>query len=233
MKPFELDMPTGRRAAYDGKIRSVEWGDVREEVILRDGSRCKICGCPHDLQVHHINYNDFLDKNELVTLCRPCHEIITGAVNKVRGMVVRVQLPRIFQAERWRDEEMRIIREMDKALYDKYRDLIVEAILDLWKRSLNDGCNVNLKQLEAMQRAGDIIMGSVEGQTGLQGFGEVHYVMEARDRITEYTASAYDHYASEGMSDSEFARIFRISPDKMWKVKRNAEKIRSGGENGR
>lgn len=232
MKPFELDLPSDKRAVYDGRIHSAEWAETREEVMLRDGSRCRICGCPHDLQVHHISYDDFLDEDNLVTLCKPCHEIITEAVNKARKMEVSVDMPKTISAWNWKEEEARFMRTFESALYHGYREIVADAILKLWKRTLKDDSIVNLKQLEAMQMAGSIITGSIEGQTGLHGFGEVHYVSVAIDRITEYTAKAYDHYASEGMSDSEFARMFRIQPDKMWKVKRNAEKIRSGGVNG-
>lgn len=232
MKPFPMDMPSDRRAAYDGKISSQEWADVRDEVLLRDGFKCQICGCKHDLQVHHVNYDDFLDTGNLVTLCRPCHEIVTGMVNRVRETAVSADLPGTFRADRWHDEEMWVIRMMESALYKTYQSLIANAILALWKRSMKEECQVNLKQPDAIKQAGNILTRSVEGQTGLRGFGEVTYVSEAIDRITEYTAKAYDHYASEGMSDSEFARMFRIRPENMWKVKRNAEKIRSGGADG-
>ena len=55
----------------------------REEIRARDGNRCKICGIHqndlvgfhHKLDVHHIDenkhHND--DKDNFVTLCRPCH----------------------------------------------------------------------------------------------------------------------------------------------------------------
>lgn len=232
MKPFELDMPSDRRAAYDGKIRSDEWAAVRDEILFRDGNKCKICGCPHNLQVHHINYDSFLDENNLVTLCKPCHEIITKAVNTAREMKVNVEFPKKLSVWKWHDEEMRCIRMLESAIYHAYREIVSDTILELWKRTLNENHGVNLRWLKAMQNAGDIIINSIEGQTGLRDFGGVNYVMFTDEKINEYIARAYDHYASEGISDSEFARMFRMKPEKIRNVKRNLERIRSGGENG-
>lgn len=233
MKPFELDMPTGRRAAYDGRINSEEWAAVRDEVLFRDGNKCQICGCKRTLQVHHLSYDNFMDTDELVTLCKPCHEIITKAVTTARELEASVDLPKTLKVARWHEEESRVVGKIETAMCRAYRDFLVETILELWKRSLKSDSTVNLKELNAMENAGFIINSSVEGQTWMRSFGDIHYVTAAIDRISEYTAQAYDHYASEGMSDSEFARMFKIKPGNVWKVKRNAEKLRSGGEDGR
>ncbi len=54
------------------------WYDLVEEVVIRDGRKCRICGSSGRLEVHHLAY--FLSiayedcpKKYLVTLCRGCH----------------------------------------------------------------------------------------------------------------------------------------------------------------
>jgi len=50
---------------------------VREEVINRDGHKCAICGrrvkSPH---VHHINPGKPSTPDNLITLCRSCHQAV-------------------------------------------------------------------------------------------------------------------------------------------------------------
>jgi 5-methylcytosine-specific restriction endonuclease McrA len=63
----------GRRAAS----RS-EWVTIRAEVLSRAGWRCQACGVRRRLDVHHIvkrsqGGTDF-DQDQLVALCRWCHD---------------------------------------------------------------------------------------------------------------------------------------------------------------
>src|SRR3989442_2617452 len=63
----------GRRAAS-----WPEWIDIREQVLARASWRCQACGVRRRLDVHHVvkrsqGGSDF-DLNQLVALCRWCHE---------------------------------------------------------------------------------------------------------------------------------------------------------------
>ncbi|MBE8158153.1 MAG: HNH endonuclease, partial [Betaproteobacteria bacterium] len=62
---------------------------LREKVILRDGGRCITCNSKTRLEVHHRAYppeNGWAQKpeNNLTTLCKLCHDIITDRIRKRR-----------------------------------------------------------------------------------------------------------------------------------------------------
>jgi len=52
---------------------------IKEQVLLRDNYKCKICGCLHGIDeeklvIHHIDYNKYnLEISNLLSLCRSCH----------------------------------------------------------------------------------------------------------------------------------------------------------------
>ena len=53
-------------------------GGSREEVFIRDGSCCRLCGGAHRLRVHHIDGTGNTDNanhklENLISLCLPCH----------------------------------------------------------------------------------------------------------------------------------------------------------------
>jgi 5-methylcytosine-specific restriction endonuclease McrA len=53
------------------------WGDIREEVLARDGHHCGNCGSTSNLHVHHIVPLSLGGSNELGnlrTLCETCHK---------------------------------------------------------------------------------------------------------------------------------------------------------------
>lgn len=56
-----------------------QWYKRRKEILVRDNFSCTVCGCKHNLQVHHKIYDRSLKVWEyegkyLTTLCQPCHE---------------------------------------------------------------------------------------------------------------------------------------------------------------
>lgn len=61
---------------YDSYMQSDEWSKKREERLRLDSYRCRVCGSTSDLDVHHLTYQRFgnEDINDLVTLCRNCHQ---------------------------------------------------------------------------------------------------------------------------------------------------------------
>lgn len=70
---------------YDDYISSSEWGSIRDKRKKIDGDRCFLCGATNKpLQCHHLTYQNLGHEdvnNDLVTLCKPCHEIITDMVD--------------------------------------------------------------------------------------------------------------------------------------------------------
>ena len=70
-----------KNAARYTDYRSPEWRKLSAMVIKERGT-CERCGCCLNLQVHHIipvRYAPelFLDKANLMVLCRQCHQVET------------------------------------------------------------------------------------------------------------------------------------------------------------
>ena len=60
---------------YDKYIESEEWKEKREDRIILDGYKCRMCGSAKNLVVHHITYENAPNEDmfDLVTLCKTCH----------------------------------------------------------------------------------------------------------------------------------------------------------------
>lgn len=71
-----------RQTSYDEFLQSDYWQQVRKWVIERDSHTCQHCGATKRLQVHHLTYEhhgeEHLYPEDLVTLCRGCHEAVHG-----------------------------------------------------------------------------------------------------------------------------------------------------------
>jgi len=60
-----------------------EWKVKRTQALMRAGYRCQTCGsCDTTLDVHHNSYENYGDERpeELVVLCRSCHQKVHGVV---------------------------------------------------------------------------------------------------------------------------------------------------------
>ena len=84
------DKEKTRKLNYNEYISSVSWSNLRKEALERDGFRCRFCnegGSEVPLDVHHRNYPKYWDEDcldNLTTLCRNCHDIITSEIRKRR-----------------------------------------------------------------------------------------------------------------------------------------------------
>lgn len=71
-------------AGYERVVRlneyyaTLQWEAKREQVIHRDGGRCRLCFNPAD-QVHHASYKRVGKENllDLTLLCKSCHTFIS------------------------------------------------------------------------------------------------------------------------------------------------------------
>jgi hypothetical protein len=73
------DKPKGISGEYAEYIKSAEWQAKRNERLRIDNYTCQRCGGKRNLQVHHITYANIGHEdvhNDLVTLCKCCHEDI-------------------------------------------------------------------------------------------------------------------------------------------------------------
>lgn len=72
---------------YEKKLSSREWRNLRSEIYKRDNWTCQDCGkkCHKDIQCHHVvPYRESKDdsRENLVTLCLPCHGRRHAELNK-------------------------------------------------------------------------------------------------------------------------------------------------------
>jgi 5-methylcytosine-specific restriction endonuclease McrA len=60
-----------------------EWKQRRRQALTRAGHQCQTCGTSDTtLDVHHNSYENYGDEKpqDLVVLCRACHELFHGIV---------------------------------------------------------------------------------------------------------------------------------------------------------
>jgi len=56
-----------------------EYGELREQVLRRDGWRCQFCGSMTNLEVHHQEFRSHSGQDHednLITLCHNCHSAL-------------------------------------------------------------------------------------------------------------------------------------------------------------
>ena len=65
-----------RHHRYSGIAKGPRWDYLRGQILERDRYRCRKCGKPGRLEVHHvrpIEQGGGNDRRNLTTLCRDCH----------------------------------------------------------------------------------------------------------------------------------------------------------------
>lgn len=230
IRQFDMNMDN-----YYDAMNSPKWfDDVRPAVIKRDGNKCRFCGCTDNLQVHHIRYqndrgeNEFFNTKFLVTLCRKCHHIVSDAVKEARE--IKIEIP-AFMVKPGASAAIQIENKIKHAAYGAEADLVAKTCFKIWKRTLDDDCGaVNLRNLEILRPIGEIVRMSIEYQAGstVMGYG-VAFAERTINRITQYIAEGYNYYMSNGYTDRDVQRFFKLTADQMIRVRRNAERLRKTG----
>ena len=73
---------------YKEFLKTEEWKQIAQMVKERDGHKCVICGSTENLNAHHIGYDgDYLNENDIVTLCNRCHECLHDGIETMREAV--------------------------------------------------------------------------------------------------------------------------------------------------
>ena len=97
--------------SYEEFLNTEEWKQVAEMVKDRDGNKCVICGSTENLNAHHIGYDgDYLNENDIVTLCNRCHECLHDGIETMREAV-------------------------SIGVYQMLSDKLSDIVLDFYKRS--------------------------------------------------------------------------------------------------
>ena len=63
------------------RLGELEYRDLRERVLWRDGWRCQFCGSRTNLEVHHQEFRSHSGEDteaNLITLCFDCHSSVHG-----------------------------------------------------------------------------------------------------------------------------------------------------------
>jgi hypothetical protein len=74
-------------ADYAHYLHSPAWRQLRSHVLERDRWRCRQCGSPESLNVHHVRYGplDATPLGWLMTLCDSCHRALHHRSRRVGG----------------------------------------------------------------------------------------------------------------------------------------------------
>lgn len=104
------------------------WDEIRKRVLFRDGFKCKTCGSRENLEVHHViplskGGTNTLDN--LVTLCRKCHEAIHQA-HKPKPLIKTLTLKptttikKSFQPVKQKQEKTKPLNPETEKLYKQF-----------------------------------------------------------------------------------------------------------------
>ncbi len=88
---------------YEKHLESPEWDGLKGQARARANNQCEFCG-DVAYAVHHVKYpkvfpNDCLDN--LVVVCRQCHELSHGIRRSGTGRPLKAILGEMFQELQW------------------------------------------------------------------------------------------------------------------------------------
>lgn len=232
IKPFNLGDED-----YYSAMASPRWAVVRQQVFDRDDGKCRICGCKENLQCHHIRYqndsgeNDFFNKRWLVTLCRPCHKILSESIKEAKDMKIEMPVSVRMSQSYAMDRKMEIA--LNRAFYAAEKKHTVETFFQLWKRSLREDCErKNFRDIKTLKSFERIIIDSLMYQADwprVYSDDGPAYIAELQSRITEHIAEDYNREMAEGLSYESFKSAYKLNDAQMSKVIRNAQRLTKYG----
>jgi hypothetical protein len=79
-------MLEAEKTTYYKHLQSNEWRKKAQERLKKDNHQCQTCLDKEQLEVHHKTYKNLgKEKQEdLITLCKQCHEAITEVIRRKR-----------------------------------------------------------------------------------------------------------------------------------------------------
>jgi len=103
---------------YKQYLKTSEWKKLRQQVLDRDKC-CQTCVLIQNLEVHHKHYktlgNEKLD--DLITLCKECHEVITNRFRKDKYLKKELKLIEIKKENIIRGGQKNDIRKIELQNY--------------------------------------------------------------------------------------------------------------------
>lgn len=98
--PDETSVRVSYFMDYKELLKSPKWQKKRLDILQRDDFKCTICGDGEtQLHIHHLRYckNPIEQPNEdLVTLCKDCHELTTGLGSSFKNAIVKNNIKYMF-----------------------------------------------------------------------------------------------------------------------------------------
>ena len=203
---------------YNEFLKTEEWKQVAQMVKERDGHKCVICGSTENLNAHHIGYDgDYLDENDIVTLCNRCHECLHDGIETMREAV-------------------------SGGVYKMLSEKLSDIVLDFYKRSFtkNEGrfevCNhENFLKLQS------VLDKSIKNQIRSNGvladaigtLERTAYEALSKDKIVAARVDFVQRALKIGMKPWEIQARLKINEKQYYKLLKKASQARfEHGEKG-
>jgi RNA-directed DNA polymerase len=90
---YHLDPLEGKKEWGGAHYYGEGWTEVRDEVLTRDGRKCRVCGKGGRVEVHHIRPHQPGRPHELhnlITLCAACHRQVRDPQSEVNRQLARI-----------------------------------------------------------------------------------------------------------------------------------------------
>jgi hypothetical protein len=128
---------------YYAFLESDDWRNFSADFKRRRENVCELCGSHQNLQTHHMSYGDLFDEDNLICLCKNCHQCTHRALEKYKKDIGYRQI-------------------IDTALLNDY---ICNVIVDFFFNSycaIDTDCKKNLLEPDELRKISSHILESVD-----------------------------------------------------------------------
>ena len=204
--------------SYEEFLNTGEWKQVAEMVKDRDGNKCVICGSTENLNAHHIGYDgDYLNENDIVTLCNRCHECLHDGIETMRDAV-------------------------SGGVYKMLSEKLSDIVLDFYKRSFTkSGGRFEVCNHENFLKLQSVLDKSIKNQIRSNGaladaigtLERTSYEALSKDKIVAARVDFVQRALKIGMKPWEIQARLKINEKQYYKLLKKASQARfEHGERG-
>ncbi len=189
--------------SYEEFLNTEEWKQVAEMVKYRDGHRCVICGSTENLNAHHIGYDgDYLNENDIVTLCNRCHECLHDGIKTMSEAV-------------------------SSGVYQMLSDKLSDIVLDFYKRSFTkSGGRFEVCNHENFLKLQAVLDKSIKNQIRSNGaladaidtISKTAYEAASKDKIVAARVDFVRRAIKIGMSQQQIQDRLKINERQYYKL---------------
>lgn len=203
---------------YKEFLKTEEWKQIAQMVKERDGHKCVICGSTENLNAHHIGYDgDYLNENDIVTLCNRCHECLHDGIETMRDAV-------------------------SGGVYKMLSEKLSDIVLDFYKRSFTkSGGRFEVCNHENFLKLQYVLDKSIKNQIRSNGaladaIGTIErtaYEALSKDKIVAARVDFVQRALKIGMKPWEIQARLKINEKQYYKLLKKARQARfEHGERG-